>query len=230
MTPEIVYSTYYGGAYRAFHTAYPSQELVDDLVDTPREEAILKTFYYESPDVAARAPTRRVLSQSAQTFIQSHISEKFSSGRWYVSRFSDGSWPVLYAAQEEATALAECLYHARLDFYREELRERDVMIDLRIISLTLASDRAVDVTGAAGADRTQLTSQDRSGYAYCQAMAKRCREAGAHLLQTPSARYTGGTCLPIFEETAIRKDHGHLRYAKCILSRHGARLFQEYSP
>ncbi len=171
------------------------------------------------------SPGERVYRRSDQQVIQEEISSKFHPRQWYISRYSDSTWPVLYSAETEETALRESLFHKR-KFYWEELKRKSIQLDLRIAALEVTSDRCQDLLQTKGLDETKLISNDESGYPYCQALAKYYRERGADLFRTPSARHEKGICIPIFAIEVITQDKGHLKYAKCVLRSEGAEVFE----
>ncbi len=223
--------TYDRDAFRAFSTAHPSQELFDDLLDDAREREGLKSNYYceNFPETMDRL--ERVLGRSTDQIIQEEISSKFLPQNWYKSRYSDGSFPVLYAAETKDTSVAESLYHKRI-FMKEEIARGPVSIDLKIVSLRLVTDKAVDLLSAAeqkNLERRKLLSQENpgeeSGYPYCQSLAIQCHDQGAQLLRAPSARREQGVCTPIFDRKIIRKDHGHLLCVKCVLGKDGNEVY-----
>ncbi len=217
-------SHYEGKTYRAFSTAHPSQNLLDDLFGDPKEEEQLKPYYYPTSQLSAQKPAERVLKRTFQSIIQQEIASKFKPENWYQSRFSDGSWGVLYSAESEHTSLKESLYHKRR-FYQEELEQKAVSIDLRLIRLQLQTDCCVDFTQQISIEKTKLTSQDETGYSYCQNLAKQGLQQKTEMIRTPSARDEGGFCTPIFHPNCILKDEGHLKYVKCVLTKEKTEVF-----
>lgn len=215
MNEPVKLTSYDGDVYRVFSTAYPTQELLDDLLENPDERNALKPFYYAEAQPERMDRLERIMQRSASAIIQEEISAKFNPDNWYASRYSDGTWSVLYSAELPRTALAESLYHKR-KFYREEIDKRSVQIDLREVQLQLYSEMAVDLTIDKTLDHAKLAYKDESGYPYCQDLVRRYFKAKAELLRTPSARDHGGICVPIFQRNVIRKDSDHLRYYKCV--------------
>ena len=217
---------YQGEVFRGFLTVQPSQGLLDDLVESPKEEEALEAFYYLDEISPKMPPVERVFRRSEQRVIQSEISSKFNpKKKWYASRYSDGTWGVLYSAEDEDVALHECLFHKR-KFYWEELQGRTIQIDLKIALLGLETDWCKDLTQDFGLDHDKLNSKDESGYPYCQKLAKKYREKGAKILRTPSARHEEGVCVPIFDPQIVHKDKGHLKYIKIVLARDSAEVFE----
>lgn len=222
--PEFV--PYSKDVYRNFATAYPSQEVTDDLVSRRRDQEILKRFFYRSAESSGQAKVERVLNKSVRQIIQEEISAKFSPQNWYASRYSDGTWGVLYSAESDQTALREAVYHMK-EFYREELLKRELVVDRRVVRLTVHADHCADLTANDRRDRNQLISKDRSGYPYCQKLARKLIDQGCEAFRTPSARDARGICAPIFKRETIKKDHGHLKYIKCVLTKKEAMIFSE---
>ena len=204
--------------FRNFATSIESQNLMDDLVSDPAIVNRLTPLHYKSS--ASPSPVERVLNKSERQIIQDEIDAKFQPSHWYESRYSDGSWSVIYSAESEETALREVLFHLH-EFYREELQDNPITVERRVVTLKIKTDQALDLTIKSDLDAQKLTSKDKSGYGYCQKIAKAARENGASLLRTPSARHTDGICIPIFEKNVIQEDRGHLKHLKCTLRKEG---------
>lgn len=210
--------------YRNFATSIESQELMDDLTADVGHQEILKKFYYAEEFPKASWPVERVLRRSIQQIVDDEIDSKFNPSHWHETRYSDGTWAVLYAAESEETALQEALFHMR-EFYREELQKREITIHRRVVRLQVSSERCLDLVSDKGLDpksRASLISQDRSGYRTCQALAKKWIDRGAAILRVPSARDRKGVSVPIFQQEAIRRDEGHLKYLRCLLKPDGS--------
>ncbi|OGP08133.1 MAG: hypothetical protein A2048_00485 [Deltaproteobacteria bacterium GWA2_45_12] len=220
---------YEGNVFRNIASLSPSQELTDDIAPSHEAQEILKKFYYHDSSVPImQSPAERVLKRSIDEFIGEEISKKFKPENWYSSRFSDGTWAVLYTAESEVTALKEALYHAVHYFYKEELEGKKVLpITRRVIGLKVQSKYCGDLTRNKNLDRSLLTSKDSSGYSYCQKLAKDFQAHKAHILKAPSARDKDGICIPIFNREAIQKDFGHLKYVKCELTKEYVKVFSE---
>lgn len=213
------FHAYAGPVFRNFATSIESQELMDDLTSDPKSQEILKGLYYTEEEIAqSRSPVERVLEKSIRQIIQEEIDSKFSPSAWYQTRYSDGTWPVLYAAESEETATREALFHM-MEFYREELKKADLPVDRRIVRLSLESDRCFDLIPEKDLNRDALISKDKSGYPYCQQLAKKLIREGTQMLRAPSARDQEGISIPIFKKEVIKKDEGHLKFLRCLLKR-----------
>ncbi|MBI2340247.1 MAG: RES family NAD+ phosphorylase [Deltaproteobacteria bacterium] len=218
--------SYHADVFRNFATLHPTQELTNDLAANPRDQEILKCFFYQGGEGQIRSKVERVLRKSERQIVQDEISAKFNPQNWYATRYSDGTWGLLYSAEWEITALKEAVFHMRA-FYREELLKKEVTVDRCVVCLGLNSNSCADLTGDTTLERDKLISKDKSGYPYCQSLAQKLTGQGAELLRTPSARDSGGVCVPIFKRGVIHKDHGPMKYLKCVLSKEGTRIFGE---
>lgn len=220
------FSYYKHTVYRNFATLAPAQNLMDDLVSSREAQNILGKLYYDSGTSQHKSATERVMQKSEREIIQSEINSKFKPQNWYATRFSDGTWPVLYCAESEGTALQEVIYHLK-KFYLEELQSHSLTLDRRVIKLRLLTNKAVDLNLQPRLKKDLLTSKESDGYPYCQTLAKGFREKGATLLRAPSARDPKGQCLAILDRSVIAKDEGHLKYLKLVLSADDVICFEE---
>lgn len=228
MNARANFISYHRRVFRNFATVAPSQNLVDDLVEKKEEQEVLEKLYYKDEVLRTLSPLERSLKRSFDTVIQSEIHSKFMPQTWYASRYSDGTWPVLYAAESEETALYEAVFHLR-EFYKEELAEGEKSVDRRVCSLIAKSSRCIDVLKIPKSNKKIFTSRDRSGYPYCQRLARRALKSVAEMLRAPSARRSKGICVAIFDKNVIIIDEGHLKYLKLIITRDHCRVLKEES-
>jgi len=228
MKEPVKLISYQGHVFRNIAGLDPSLELTRDIAPSQEAQEVLKKFYYNDPQmVAVQSPVERILQRSICQMIQEEISEKFKPKKWYASRFSDGSWRVLYTAESEVTALKEALYHAR-NFCREELEVKGFLeITRRVIHLYVQSEYCADLIRYKTLNHHKLISKDSSGYPYCQKLAEHFRSKGAQMLRAPSARDEKGFGIPIFNKEVIQKDFGHLKYVKCELKKNSVKVFPE---
>lgn len=210
---------YSGRVYRNFATSIESQDVTDDLVDDAADRKILQPLYYPD-DERNISPVERVLRKSTNQIIQEEIDAKFRPSSWYPTRYSDGTWGVLYTAESEETALREALFHM-VRFYKEELRQGSQSVQRRVLSIMADTDSCRDLASKPGLKMPSLVSKDEAGYPYCRTLALAAIKEGATMMRTPSARNPGSYCTPIFDKTAVAKDEGHLKYLRCVLKGDG---------
>jgi hypothetical protein len=114
------------------------------------------------------------------------------------SRFSDGSWPVLYTAEDCETAVTEVTYH--LDrtigtaFDDGELMTFNLVQYSMRLQATVACFENADIC-----IQKQLTSDN---YDYTNEVATRVREK-AEALRSLSARRQNSFCVPVFSNRSI---------------------------
>jgi hypothetical protein len=125
-----------------------------------------------------------------------------------VSRFSDGSYGVYYAALDEETAIAETVFHTE-----RRLRDTDeppIELDLRAYVGTVAK-LLEDLRGKSYA---HLRDPDIRTWPTCQRFGSTRREAGAWGFVYSSARREGGQCIAAFRPRTVSLpvQSKHLRY------------------
>jgi hypothetical protein len=114
-----------------------------------------------------------------------------------VSRFSDGSYGVYYAALDEDTAVAETVFHA--ERFLRETAEPPIELERRCYVGKILQPLD-DLRGPAF---TTLCDPDLASYPRAQAFAADRRAAGAWGLYYPSARRKPGQCVAAFRTRAV---------------------------
>jgi hypothetical protein len=112
------------------------------------------------------------------------------------SRFSDGEWPVFYAAIERDTAEKESTYHYGRKAAGDATARRAVHYSVVRCDYTGETIDLVPQVTAWPA----LTSDD---YTFCNALGKEAHELGLGGFLSPSARNAGGTNLPAFMRNTL---------------------------
>jgi hypothetical protein len=133
------------------------------------------------------------------------------------SRFSDGSFGVLYAAKAFATAVAETMHHRAK--FMAATREPAMKIEMRVYRLPVHG-RLHDLR------KGWATMLDPVDYAAPQRLARELREDGADGVVYPSVRHAGGECVGLFypDLTGPCVQAQHLVYAW-----DGQRILPEYT-
>jgi RES domain len=108
-----------------------------------------------------------------------------------VSRFSDGEWPVFYAAISRTTAENESAYH----YGRKAAGDTAVrrVVYYSIVRLRFSGE-VLDLEPKLP-DWPELVSDD---YTFCNGLGKEAHEGALGGFHSPSARHTGGTTVPAF--------------------------------
>lgn len=111
-------------------------------------------------------------------------------------RFSDGSFPVFYSAQDEATCIEELRFKLIAELAIDTHARHFEMLNVQYSGLTM------ELCGHE-IDHPELVSPTNSGYPFCQHLAVSARNGGINAMHAPSARCKGGVCVPIFSESCL---------------------------
>ncbi len=111
------------------------------------------------------------------------------------SRFSDGTFGVLYAAERERTAIAETRFHQGAFLSAVDAPEQ--VLEMRVLRLTV-SGTFPDIRGL---DAAALLQPD--DYSAGQAFGMRLATSGAPGLVYPSVREPGGACVAVFRPRVL---------------------------
>ena len=112
------------------------------------------------------------------------------------SRFSDGQWPVFYAAIERDTAAKESTYHYGRKAAGDVLARRAVHYS--VLRCVYAGETINLVPQLA--TWPDLTSDE---YTFCHRLGKEAHDMGLGGFLAPSARNAGGTTVPAFARSTL---------------------------
>jgi hypothetical protein len=115
------------------------------------------------------------------------------------SRYSDGSYNVLYTATHDETAKAERLHWAAEYVFKPKLGERIFGFFLYTCRV---KGKCLDYTK--GWKRRRKEMVHPTDYSYCHGIARKAVSDGIDYLIVPSARKLGGYCVPIFNKKACK--------------------------
>jgi hypothetical protein len=115
--------------------------------------------------------------------------------RRFPSRYSNGSYHVLYTATKSEVAKAERFYRLAEWFRTSGILSSS---DFFIYSCT-AKGKYMNLTKSWKKNKMLVHPKK---YDYCQSIGERARKSGADYLLVPSARKLGGCCVPIFTKSS----------------------------
>ena len=121
----------------------------------------------------------------------------------HASRFSDGSWPVLYTAQMLKTACAEVGYHLQEVYLPAKLPGTDISSPHIVYKLRVGGKRRN--LSFDEAHFPILCGTGPGEMAACHNIARQALSEGVAYLLAPSARAIGKRCYPILNEKAAGK-------------------------
>ncbi|MFN2450129.1 MAG: RES family NAD+ phosphorylase [Candidatus Baltobacteraceae bacterium] len=186
-------------AYRVISSRYPTVSVYDRIVRTADFEAILEIEALTNPRIREEAGDYRKIR--AQDRVSGPGSTPVMASFAYsgYSRFTDGTFGVYYAAREEATALAESLYHT--ERFMRATREPSIDLDKRVY--------AAAITGSYDDIRalsTRARVYDKNSYVHSQAYSRKRYEAnGVDGIVYRSVRRTGGECVAVYRPRLVTK-------------------------
>lgn len=200
------------GAVRIIRSVFPPIDLFEDIADPADWPLLLAAEQKTNPRLMGSVgnldlvpPERRVAGPGASYLMApfTHVSPDRPS------RFSDGSFGVLYAGENFAVGLFETVHHharfmaatAQAPGWTSQFRE--LVLD---VTATLHDLRGGDALAQAA-----LAPED---YGASQTLGASLREAGSDGVVYPSVRHQGGECVGLFHpDLASRPIQGrHLDY------------------
>jgi hypothetical protein len=141
---------------------------------------------------------QRGIDDSMDQFLDGpfQLRRQFGGGKPAATRFSDGSFRVFYSSLEIATAEAELRRWVKNHMGQPKAARRAYYTCFSCEFDGSAKDLRPKRHNWPG-----LTADD---YGFCNRLGKEALEADLDAFLTPSARYDGGTNVPVFRRPAIR--------------------------
>ncbi|MBC2652806.1 RES family NAD+ phosphorylase [Novosphingobium flavum] len=183
------------GAVRIIRSAYPPIDLYEDIADPADWPLLISAEQKTNPRLMATignldlVPAERRVGGAGASFLMAPFTH-VSADR--PSRFTDGSYGVLYVGISFETALFETIHHHA----RFMLRTREApgwTSQFREIVLSVSADLH-DLRGQADA----AAALEPDNYSAAQALAGTLRAAGSNGIVYPSVRHAGGECAALF--------------------------------
>jgi len=197
-------------AVRIIPSIYPPIDLFERVADPADVDTVLAIESAFNPrlreqagDLSLVPREERVVGPGAG-YIMAAFTHVSPDG----SRFSDGTYGVFYAAQREATAIAETCYHR--ERFMRATRQPRCELDMRVLSV-MVSARLHDLRGL----RAALPAvYHLESYAESQVLGGALRAGGSNGIVYDSVRHEGGVCAGAFRPRVLSqcRDRKHLRY------------------
>lgn len=184
------------GAVRIIRSAFPPIDLFEDIADPADWPLLISAEQKTNPRIMATignldlVPVDRRVGGNGASYLMAPFTH-VSTDR--PSRFTDGSYGVLYVGDRFETALFETIHHhARFMAQTREVpgwtsRFREVVMDVDADLHDLRPEAAEPVPAL-----------DPDGYTASQLLAAMLRSEGANGLAYPSIRHPGGECVALF--------------------------------
>jgi hypothetical protein len=195
-------------AYRVISSSFPPITLFEDILD-PAElqmsyalESLTNDRLAEEVGLISRvAPEDRVSGHGSTPVMAAftHIGK--------VSRFTDGTFGIYYAASSQSAAIAETSFHQ--ERFLAATNEPDVELTMRTYV-----NRVVKPMHDIRSGFANLHDPDPANYSPAQAFAKKLREEKSWGLLYNSVRANGHECIAAFRPPAVSipVQGKHIRY------------------
>jgi hypothetical protein len=195
-------------AYRVISSSFPPITLFEDILD-PAElqmsyalESLTNDRLAEEVGLISRvAPEDRVSGHGSTPVMAAftHIGK--------VSRFTDGTFGIYYAASSQSAAIAETSFHQ--ERFLAATNEPDVELTMRTYV-----NRVVKPMHDIRSGFANLHDPDPANYSPAQAFAKKLREEKSWGLLYNSVRANGDECIAAFRPPAVSipVQGKHIRY------------------
>ena len=184
------------GAVRIIRSAHPPIDLFEDIADPADWPLLISAEQKTNPRIMATigsldlVPADRRVGGNGASYLMAPFTH-VSTDR--PSRFTDGSYGVLYGGDRFETALFETIHHharfmartRQAPGWTSQFREIVMSVDAGLHDLRTR-------TGV------PVPALDPESHAPSQALARHLRGAGSNGMAYPSIRHTGGECVALF--------------------------------
>ena len=184
------------------------QETVCRLVSASRNPAHV-TLLQRGVNPSSLEDTLSVIAGMDMPLVVEEIVEYAFKGRknkdkpFGEGRFGNGTIGVYYSALEDETCESEIAFHVEEEVQELRYEQFPYSRHYSLVDCQYSGSTA-DLRGKES-QYPELISETKSGYPFCQRLGLQAVENGIAGFFSPSARHMGGTCVPVFERTALSK-------------------------
>ena len=184
------------GAVRIIRSAFPPIDLFEDIADPADWPLLISAEQKTNPRIMATignldlVPVERRVGGTGASYLMAPFTH-VSADR--PSRFTDGSYGVLYAGDRFETALFETIYHHAL-FMARTAEAAGWTSQFREIVMSVSAELH-DLRAFEPADHPAL---DPDSYRASRHLAADLRAAGSDGIVYHSVRHAGGECVGLF--------------------------------
>ena len=203
MAPALAPASATCTGYRAVNSPLPPIALFDDVADADQFDALYALQARTNPRMLNEVGHIELIAREQIPFGIpgcSYATGPFTHVNPAGSRFSGGSYGVLYIADTITTALAEVGHHQQL-YWSGVVGLKFDRIVLRGLQCTFATDLVVDAGSIA--DGAAMSAQD--DYTASRAAGRISRAAGDTGVRYESVRRPGNTCWGLFTPSVVKK-------------------------
>lgn len=182
-------------AYRSIPTAYPRKHLFNDEINTGDEQDQLIDWANASSGISH---SRSTANSAKDTWYKYGDQENFGEFLFDqvelpVSRFTDGSFPVWYGAEDEKTSLLEIEFHLKNDA-RTEAQNGYIIFERAMCLANIDLQKNGDLKFLSNSTSNY---KDKASYDACLNNFKNALNQGATSITYDSARNAGHDCYAV---------------------------------
>jgi hypothetical protein len=186
----------WNSAVRIIRSAFPPIDLFEDIADPADWPLLISAEQKTNPRIMATignldlVPVERRVGGNGASYLMAPFTHA-STDR--PSRFTDGSYGVLYVGDRFETALFETIHH-HARFMTRTREAPGWTSQFREIVISVEADLH-DLRSTAG---KPVPALDPDSYVISQALARALRGAESDGIAYPSVRHSGGECVALF--------------------------------
>ena len=196
-TAEIPHSRVeWQGAVKIIRSAFPPIDLFEDIADPADWPLLISAEQKTNPRIMASignldlVPVERRVGGHGASYLMAPFTH-VSTDR--ASRFTDGTFGVLYVGNAFETALFETIHHHER-FMRRTVEEAGWTSQFREITLSVHAN----LHDFRGPTEQAHPALDPDSYQASRQLAKSLKDAGSDGVVYPSIRHPGGECVGLF--------------------------------
>lgn len=151
------------------------------------------------PDYPGTKRTRRRSNKAEASLNLAYVWK----GTGNPTRFSDGSWSVLYTASSRITSYVEVGYHLQQYYHPAKKRGTTLWVDHICYELNIKGKERCYMH--CNKDLPNLCDSTPAGYKRCQGLGIKALREEKSFINVPSARRIGALCCAVFDQKSISK-------------------------
>lgn len=184
--------------FRVISTRFPTVNIFDGIVDAEEFDLLFEIEAQTNPRLREQAGLLSAVDAQFRKYGPGFgpVMAPFTHINPVPSRFADGSFGVLYAAQDKATAIAETVFHQEKFLSATETPR--IQVEMRLLTLPVTGD-FVDL----GHLPTNDPIYSPTDYAASNELARHLRAQGRVGVAYRSVRRPGGQCIAAFHPGPI---------------------------
>lgn len=173
------------------------------------QESFSRVFVFRScwdrrslPPELKLYPSRRKSYETAEKQARDNLDFAWIA-RGTSSRYSDGSWSVLYTARRAFTTYSEVGFHLQQTY--SNARKPGVRVIVAHIVYAMSVWGKKQSFLHCSTHLPLFCKEPPEGYIFCQNIGRIAVHSSVNYLEVPSARDVNGICIPVLSERSVSK-------------------------